>query len=430
MNVFSSIIHRLIIISFSIALSSMTLNPVVHLGLATSNQTLQPIPDDVPDGQPADVPDGQPADVPDGQPADVPEEMPIATISGPDKVPAGDVFSLDGSGSYDPDGGDIEDYTWFEENGQVISTDSSVTITAPSTNTEQQIVVSLDVVDDEQDDAEASHTITVTPIVDSDIPVATISGPDEVAAGDVFSLNGSGSYDPDGGELEYEWTDESGSVIGIASSVEIAAPSVDAEQEITFSLLVLDNEQDDAEASHTITVTPIVDSDIPVATISGPDKVAAEEEFSLDGSGSYDPSGGEITDYRWSNTDGFSADTGLIDDNNPIISLNSPSAENPTTLSFSLVVEANDGDESAPTTKQITVLSNAVPPSGSRENEPTTEFGSTENWFSTIGNDFSNFVPWLVLVGSLSTIILVINKRRSRKPPPSEVKVRVEGGIE
>jgi hypothetical protein len=229
--------------------------------------------------------------------------------------------------------------------------------------------------------------------------------------------------------LEYEWSDESGNVIGIASSVEIAAPSVDAGQEITFSLLVLDNEQADAEASHTITVTP-TDMEIPVATISGPNEVAAGDVLSLDGSGSYDPGGGEITDYRWSSTDGFSADTGLIDENNPFISLNSPSAENPTTLSFSLVVEANDGDESAPTTKQITVLSNAVPPSGSRENEPITEFGSTENWFSTIGNDFSNFVPWLVLVGSLITIILVINKRRSRKPPPSEVKVRVEGGIE
>ena len=173
-----------------------------------------------------------------------------------------------------------------------------------------------------------------------------------------------------------------------------------------------------------------VPEEVPIATISGPGKVAPGDVFNLDGSGSYDPGGGEITDYRWSSTDGFSADTGLIDDNNPIISVNSPSAENPTTLSFSLVVEADDGDESVPTTKQITVLSNAVPLSGNRENEPTPEFGSTENWFSTIGNDFSNFVPWLVLVGSLITIILVINKRRSRKPPPSEVKVRVEGGIE
>ena len=60
MNVFSNIVHKLIIIVFSIALSSMALTPVVHLGFATSNQTLQPIPDDVPEGQPADVPEGQP----------------------------------------------------------------------------------------------------------------------------------------------------------------------------------------------------------------------------------------------------------------------------------------------------------------------------------------------------------------------------------
>ena len=65
---------------------------------------------------------------------------------------------------------------------------------------------------------------------------------------------------------------------------------------------------------------------------------------------------GEITSYHWSRTDRFLAEAGLIDDNNAIISLNSPSVVNPTTLSFSLVVGTADGDESDPTTKQITIM--------------------------------------------------------------------------
>ena len=53
-----------------------------------------------------------------------------------------------------------------------------------------------------QDSSPATATVNVGNITDTDvsseIPVAIITGPDTVKAGEVFSLDGSGSYDPDG----------------------------------------------------------------------------------------------------------------------------------------------------------------------------------------------------------------------------------------
>ena len=164
MNIRSIIVCELIVIIFGMAIS----NQVMRVGFATSNQTIEPLPDDVTEQQLADALD----------------EIPVVTVSGPGTVTAGQVFSLDGSGSYDPDGGELG-YEWTDENGSIISTSSSVEITAPSLNTEQEITISLLVFDDEEDDAEASHTIMVRPIVDRELTTVACPATATVNVGNI-----------------------------------------------------------------------------------------------------------------------------------------------------------------------------------------------------------------------------------------------------
>jgi len=224
-------------------------------------------------------------------------------------VEANTLVTLDGSGSYDPDG-DSLGYHWSQVSGPSISLSDTNIVNPTFTptvkgNYEFELLV--------DDGALTSSPDTVLISVDNQAPVAD-AGPDQlgVEANTLVTLDGSGSSDPDGDSLGYHWSQVSGPSVTLSDTNIVNptfTPTVKGNYE--FELLV----DDGALTSSPDTVLISVDNQVPVAD-AGPDQLSIEANtlVTLDGSGSSDPDGDSIG-YHWSQTSGPSvslSDTNIV----------------------------------------------------------------------------------------------------------------------
>ena len=151
----------------------------------------------------------------------------------PANIPAGDnnqtVVTLDGSVSSDPDG-DALAFQWTVPNGtfvQSTSTSSEVPkVTFPGT---APYAVTLLVTDPGGLSDQATITVGITspPTGGNQAPTAFFTAsPQNVAAGDgnqtVVTLDGSGSSDPDGDPLTYQWTVPGGTFVDGTSASSVS----------------------------------------------------------------------------------------------------------------------------------------------------------------------------------------------------------------
>ena len=168
------------------------------------------------------------------------------------------------------------------------------------------------------------------------LPLAA-AGPDqEVEAGKTVQLDGGGSADPEGDELSYAWTQVSGPDVAL-SDASAARPTFDAQAAGTyvFSLVVSDGPAESAPD----TVSVLVPNRAPLADAGADQGVEVGATVQLDGGGSSDPDGADLT-YAWTQVVGAS------------VALDDPTAARPSfvaaaagTYTFTLVV--NDGDLSS-----------------------------------------------------------------------------------
>ena len=224
--------------------------------------------------------------------------MPPIADAGPDQTvndtdgDNSEAVTLDGSGSEDLDG-NILSYAWFEDLGSGISPSPICTGVSPEydffVGTHTVILI---VTDDNL--ATASDTVT---IIVNQLPVADAGGDqtmDDIDGDGVetATLNGSGSYDPEGGVLTYEWKE--GDIV-LDNSVSFSHNFTVGIHEIVLTVM------DDNEATDSSTVTVTVNpNQSPAANI------VAEiigETVNFDGSGSNDPDG-NIVFYNWDFGDG------------------------------------------------------------------------------------------------------------------------------
>jgi len=151
----------------------------------------------------------------------------------------------------------------------------------------------------------ASDSISVTVDNENDSPIAN-AGPNQIVSDDdgtgfeLVTLNGSGSYDPDGTITSYEWKEGQSLDSGVTPTVDLTVGSH------TITLTVTDNEG--ATGNDDVVVT-VLANQAPTAN-AGPDKSAyVGDTVNFNGSGSYD-SDGSINSYHWDFDDGDD-DTGV-----------------------------------------------------------------------------------------------------------------------
>ena len=186
-------------------------------------------------------------------------------------------------------------------------------------------------------------------------PLADAGSNQTVGVNSNVQLDGSGSSDPGGKPLTYQWTQTGGPTVTLSSNTAVqptfTAPA--SPTTLTFQLVVNNGQVNSSPATVTITVTASGGNQPPVANAGSAQTVGVNLNVQLDGSGSSDPNGDPLT-YSWTQTSG------------PSVTLSSSTAVKPTftapasstTLTFQLVV--NDGQvDSSPATVTITVSSNS-----------------------------------------------------------------------
>ncbi|ANU08707.1 Chitinase A precursor [Paraurantiacibacter namhicola] len=272
---------------------------------------------------------------------------PVAAFNAPNTISAGQTVTLDGTPSSDPEG-DALVYRWEQTAGPPVTLNNAnsaiATFTAPaSTGTDEVFRFRLTVTD--TFDASGTRNTAITlPANSRPVPDA---GPDQsVSSGSTVTLDGSGSTDPEGDAITYEWVQTSGPTVTLSDNTVVnptftAPDTLGQDVDIEFSLTVRDATTGTADlVEDTVTITVLANR--PPTADAGPDQgpIDSGQTVTLDGTGSADPDGDQLF-YTWVQVSGTP------------VTLSDPSAAQPTftapsvmgneSLEFSLTVTDVDG---------------------------------------------------------------------------------------
>jgi PKD repeat protein len=297
-------------------------------------------------------------------------DAPPTAEAGPvQNVAMGATVTLDGSASSDPNG-DALTFEWTQADGPaVVLSDAAAAKPTFVAGVAGVYVFSLRVFDGANWSKPDQVTVWAFDTT-TNKPPAAAAGPDQDAkVGDTVTLDGSGSTDPDGDPLTYQWVQASGPSNAALSDSTAAKPTFvpDKSGVYRFSLYVNDGKVTGLPDSVDIDVADLTGNQPPVANAGADQLVAVGQWVTLDGSGSSDPEGDPLT-YAWTQAGGASVT--LSDPASPMPRF---FALNAGTLTFELVV--NDGrSDSAPDEVSITVnpAGNTAPVADAGEDQSVT----------------------------------------------------------
>ena len=215
-------------------------------------------------------------------------DIPLNIDAGSDQtVPEGDTVTLDGT-VIDAGSGTLT-YSWSHDSTSDIllanPASPSTTFTAPEVDEDTAITFTL-TVDDGTVTATDSLVVTVTDgLVVNSPPVADAGQDQAVREGQTVTLNGAAT-DPDGDDLTYAWSHDSTLEITFNASLPVAtfaAPQVDADTTVTFTLTVSDGL---ANSTDTVLVT-VKDASGDPGFVTMWEIVMAGESVTIPASGTY-----------------------------------------------------------------------------------------------------------------------------------------------
>ena len=224
-----------------------------------------------------------------GDPVEVFDEVTITVHSAPicqagsdQTVLVGETVNFDGSGSSDPDGGELI-YSWAFGTDATPATGSGE-MPSCSYSTIGAKTVTLTVTDN--NGATASDTVTITV---HNAPIADAGSDQDVSVRATVNFDGSGSSDPDGGELSYSWAFGTDATPSTGSGV-MPSCTYSTTGAKTVTLTVTDDEG--VSRSDTVTITV---HSLPVADAGSSQGASVGRAVSFDGSGST----GSNLSYSW-----------------------------------------------------------------------------------------------------------------------------------
>jgi hypothetical protein len=191
--------------------------------------------------------------------SDGPDLPPTANAGADQTVAEGDLVTLDGTGSSDPNPEALT-FNWTAPAGITLSdpTSPTPTFTAPFVDADTPLTFTLEVCDEANPAmlcSDPDDTVTVTHLNVNQQPTAN-AGPDQTATeGSLVTLAGSGT-DPEGEALTFNWTAPAGITLSDPTSPTpvFVVPDVAMTTPFTFTLEVCDPE-------------PLCDTDTVVVTV-------------------------------------------------------------------------------------------------------------------------------------------------------------------
>ncbi|MCP4803882.1 MAG: hypothetical protein GY913_14315 [Proteobacteria bacterium] len=294
--------------------------------------------------------------------------MPTASIVGTGTLRVGKSLTLDASASSDPDGDPLR-YKWSV---LVAPANSAAAIEATGEVPYADFVPDepgLYILGVEVDDGTSLSTradLEIHPDYDANEgPVAVCPGAVEGNVGSELNLNGTSSYDPDGGSLAYAWgitEAPQGSTATIQNdTVQIAkfTPDVDGVWRMTLS--VDDGQLGSAPCEFTVKAGDPAGNHAPVADAGDDIDGAVDTLSALDGSASYDPDGDTLS-WDWSFLS-LPADSTLTDGNIGNRDTNTAAVTPDVPGSYRLLLEAcDDGGLCDTDTTTISVIDTSNTP--------------------------------------------------------------------
>jgi len=188
---------------------------------------------------------------------------PIANAGADITVPPGSDVVLDGSASSDQDADPLT-WDWVQLAGPTVDLASARSphpaFVAPSVRQATELLFSLVVTDGEL--ASPSSEVRVT-VAGANLAPLVVAGPDRFAeAGDLITLDGSATVDPEGDAITFGWTQLDGAPVALsdqdAAVTTFVAPEVDQDALLRFELTATDDLGASAAATVTITVRKTV----------------------------------------------------------------------------------------------------------------------------------------------------------------------------
>jgi PKD repeat protein len=219
-------------------------------------------------------------------------QPPVADANGPYSGTVGDVVTFDGTGSSDPDGS-IATYSWDFGDGSTGTgpNPAHTYISAGMFN------VTLTVTDDSGATDSAATTAEIAELPVNEPPLADANGPYTGTVGANITFDGSGSSDPDGIIVAYDWDFGDGNT----GSGVMPTHTYSADGNFTVTLTVTDDAGDTGSATSTASIGSV--NQPPVSDPNGPYSGTVGVAIAFDGSSSNDPDG-TIADYSWDFGDG------------------------------------------------------------------------------------------------------------------------------
>ena len=247
-------------------------------------------------------------------------------------APRGVVFVLNGSSSTDRD---VLTYQWRQVSGVSVQLNNANTHTA-TFNTEIDTHVSiLEFELRVSDTAGNSDTVMLTVAIDGILHPVSDAGRDiEARPGTTVLLDGSGSVDPIGGDLDYSWAQTGGETVNLLDRNKVVAnftapATTNVTKTLSFSLTV---ETHSAHNTDEVNVHVIPQNIDPIADAGNNMRVDGGANVTLDGTDSV----GNNLSYSWQQSTGASVT--LIDSNTATPSFIAPNNTRQIVLGFTLTV--------------------------------------------------------------------------------------------